>query len=340
MMNKKILIFGGTGSLGNKLIERHVKNNKIINFSRDECKHWKLEQKFINYINKIENIIGDIRSKKRVKETIKLINPDIIIIASALKHIDRCEYASSECINTNIIGIQNILDAISELDNLNCKNVVFISTDKACSPVNLYGMCKAISEKMIIEKAKNAKNIKYNIVRYGNVLNSRGSIIPFLHNLGKNKKNSHFTLTDERMTRFIMTLEESCKLIEYTIENGQNGEVIIPSIKSMKVKDMFEIFSEIYKKPIKITGLRPGEKLYESLINGTQHLCTYINNDYFHIQPTFYKKLLNKEQKDINSNFNLLSKEKLKKLLLDLNLIEEQKKNDENFVATAYELGC
>jgi UDP-N-acetylglucosamine 4,6-dehydratase/5-epimerase len=339
MENKNILIFGGTGSLGNKLIQRHIKKNKINNYSRDECKHWKLEMKFKNYKKNLTNTIGDIRDKNRVKTAIKSIDPDIIIIASALKHIDRCEFASTECINTNIIGIQNILDSLSELDNLKCETVIFISTDKACSPVNLYGMCKAVSEKIVVEKAKESKKIKYNIVRYGNVLNSRGSIIPFLHNIGKNDDYKSFTLTDERMTRFIMTLEESCELIEYTIINGKNGEVIIPTIKSMKVLDIFNIFSEFYNKPIEIIGLRSGEKLYESLINGTQHLLTYKNDNYYHIKPSYEKGLLNKKQNDINSNLNLLTKEKLKILLIDLNLIEEQNNNDPNFAAT-HKLGC
>lgn len=317
-MNKKtILFFGGSGSLGNEFITNYGETNKIINFSRDECKHWKMEMKY----NNITNIIGDIRNKDRVKQSIKNVNPHIIIIASALKHIDRCEYSSNECIATNITGIQNILNSINELDNLSCETVVFISTDKACSPVNLYGICKATSEKIMIECAKNSNSIKYVNVRYGNVLNSRGSIIPFLHNQGEDNKIRHFTLTDNRMTRFIMTLKESCNLIEYAILHGNNGETIIPTIKSLYMKDLFEIFSELYKKPIKIVGLRPGEKLYESLINGTQHLLTYIKNDHYHITPPYNKELFNTDQADINSNYNLLTKQELKELLIKLQLI-------------------
>ena len=318
MEKKTILFFGGSGSLGNEFITNYGKTNKIINFSRDECKHWKMEMKY----NNITNIIGDIRNKDRVKQSIKNINPDIIIIASALKHIDRCEYASTECIATNITGIQNIFNSINELDNLSCETVVFISTDKACSPVNLYGICKAAAEKIVIECAKNSNSIKYVNVRYGNVLNSRGSIIPFLHNQGENSNKSHFTLTDNRMTRFIMTLKESCNLIEYAILHGNNGETIIPTIKSMYLKDIFEIFSELYKKPIKIVGLRPGEKIYESLINGTQHLLTYKKNEYYHIAPPYNKELLKADQTDINSNYNLLTKSELKELLINLQLID------------------
>lgn len=317
MEDKTILFFGGSGSLGNEFISKFGKKNQIINFSRDECKHWKMEMKYTN----ITNIIGDIRNKERVKENIKKTNPDIIIIASALKHIDRCEYASCECIATNITGIRNILNSVDELNNLICKNIVFISTDKACNPVNLYGMCKAVSEKLMVEKAKSSNDIKYTIVRYGNVLNSRGSIIPFLHNQGKDKNKSAFTLTDKRMTRFIMTLEDSCNLIKYAILYGANGETIIPTIKSMYIKDIFEIFSELYEKPIKVVGLRPGEKLYESLINGTQHLLTYKKNGYYHILPPYKKPFFNAEQKDINSNYKLLSINELKALLIELDLI-------------------
>lgn len=338
MNNKTILFFGGSGSLGNEFINNYSNLNKIINFSRDECKHWKMEMKF----NNISNIIGDIRNKERVKQSIKKVNPHIIIIASALKHIDRCEFASGECISTNILGIQNILNCINELENLQCETVVFISTDKACNPVNLYGMCKAASEKMMIESAKNSCGIKYVNVRYGNVLNSRGSIIPFLHNQGKDTTRTHFTLTDKRMTRFIMTLKESCDLIEYAILHGTNGQTIIPSIKSMYIKDIFDIFSELYNKPIKVIGLRPGEKLYESLINGTQHLLTYKKNGYYHITPPYDKKLLNTEQLDINSNYNLLTKEELKTLLVKLKLIDIPKKHNikNDKIGLAYELGC
>ena len=318
MNNKKILFFGGTGSLGNEFIKRNIKNNTIVNFSRDECKHWKLEMKF-----KVKNILGDIRDKNRVKESIKNVNPNIIIIASALKHIDRVEYAISESLKTNINGIQNILDSIDELNLDKLETVILVSTDKACSPINVYGMCKAIAEKMIIEKAFYSKGIKYTNVRYGNVLNSRGSIIPFLHSIGC-KKDSIYTLTDKRMTRFIMTLEESCKLIEYAIEYANNGEIIIPQIRSMYIKDLFEIFAEIYKKDIKITGLRPGEKIYESLINGSQYIMSYEKNNYFHILPNYKKELLNNEQKDINSTQNLISKSELKKYLIELNLLDKK----------------
>ncbi len=319
---KKTLFFGASGSLGYKFIERNHQNNFIYNFSRDEWKHWKMNLDFKNKIDNFSSIIGDIRDKVRVKEIIRRINPDIIIIASALKHIEKCEENSSECIKTNIVGNQNILESIFELgENFKLEKVIFVSTDKACSPVNIYGMSKAVSEKMVIESSMRSKRIKYNIVRYGNVLNSRGSIIPLLHNIGSNSSYKNFTITDNRMTRFIMTLEDSCKLIEYAVEEGKNGEIIVPEIISMKIRDLFEIFSEKYKKDIIVSGLRPGEKLYESLINGTQHMTTYKNKKYYHIIPSYENKITNNDQIDINSNMNLISKEELKEYLIKEKLL-------------------
>lgn len=319
MENNTILFFGGTGSLGYNFISKNINNNTIYNYSRDECKHWNIEKKF----PKLKNIIGDIRDKEKVKYALNLIKPNIIIIASAMKHVDKCEYDTGECIKTNILGVQNIINSIIELENsIAFKNVIFISTDKACSPVNTYGMCKAISEKMISEAAYKSNNIKYNIVRYGNVLNSRGSIIPLLHSLGKNEDVKELTLTDVRMTRFIMTLDESCKLIEYAIEHGNNGETIVPEIISMYVKDLFEIFSELYNKKTLVTKLRSGEKLYESLINGTQYQLQYKKNGYYHIIPNFDGKLLTQEQVDLNSNMNIISKECLQDKLLKMGCLD------------------
>ena len=150
--NKKILIFGGTGSLGNKLTEKYLENNKLYLYSRDECKHWNMGLKFHKHCN-LNFIIGDIINKDKIIQTINRIDPDIIIIAAAIKHIDKCEYETNESINTNLLGIKNILDTIELYkNNLKLKSVCFISTDKACSPVNVYGMCKALSECLMIRK--------------------------------------------------------------------------------------------------------------------------------------------------------------------------------------------
>ena len=170
---------------------------------------------------------------------------------------------------------------------------VFVSTDKACSPVNIYGMSKALCEQIMVEKSKFLPHIKFVNVRYGNVLNSRGSIIPILEDKGKDPKCEFFTLTDERMTRFIMTLEQSVSLIEYAILKAESGETIIPDLPAMKISDLMHIFSEKYNKPIKVTGLRTGEKIHETLINETQSMRTIKKDGYFHILPSY--KVLSKD---------------------------------------------
>ena len=311
--NKTFFIFGGSGSLGNKLIEKYINNNIIINYSRDEDKHQKMELKYKN--DNLYNIIGDIRNLNKVEQSLIRINPNIIIIASALKHIDRCEFEINECIETNIIGIQNVLNTIEKNVNklFNLKNVCFISTDKACNPVNVYGMSKAICEKMIIEKSKYINNINFNVVRYGNVLNSRGSIIEILKSQCNDTNIKSLKITHCDMTRFIMTLDDSVNLIEYAIINGENGEIIVPKIKSMYIKDLIQLYSLKYNKDIIVTGIRCGEKLYETLINDTQYLNLikkiHNNNIYYHIQPSYKINIINNNimLNEYNSKQNILS---------------------------------
>jgi FlaA1/EpsC-like NDP-sugar epimerase len=271
--------------------------------------------------------IGDIRDKQRVRNIIKLEKPNIIIIAAAMKHVDQCEFATHECIETNLVGTKNILDCIDE-DSNEIKNyletICFISTDKACSPVNVYGMAKAISECLMVEKSFYNKNFRYVTVRYGNVLNSRGSIIPILHEMGNNINVKEFKLTHLDMTRFVMTLDQSVDLIEHAILNGGSGDIVIPKLISMKVKDLIQIFSEIYNKPYTVTGLRPGEKMLESLINETQSMRIIQDKDgYIFIKPTYIGKITNNEPRDYNSTINPLTKEELKEYLINLDLIKK-----------------
>lgn len=323
MDKKKILIFGGTGSLGYELNKRYKNNNEIYNFSRDECKHWEMKLYFNSNPN-INFVIGNIADRIIVDSTIHRIKPDIIIIASAMKHIDQCEINTAESLKTNLLGTQNVLDSIEKgITNLtNLKTVVFISSDKACSPINNYGMCKAISETLIIEKAHYIPSIKFVNVRYGNVLNSRGSIIPLLHKIGNDIEKTHFTLTSDQMTRFVMTLEQSVDLIHYAIINGESGDIIIPKLISMNVKDLIEIFSDKYNKPISITGLRSGEKLLESLINDTQSGRIITCGDYTHIKSVIkYPNIINNDMKDYNSKINPLTRDELKDYLCSLKLI-------------------
>jgi FlaA1/EpsC-like NDP-sugar epimerase len=323
MENKKILIFGGTGSLGYKLNERYSDNNIIFNFSRDECKHWEMRIHF-NHHKNIHFVIGNVADKTIVDQTIRRINPDIIIIASAMKHIDQCEVNTAESLKTNLLGTQNVLDSIEANLALlgSLETVVFVSSDKACSPINNYGLCKALSETLIVEKAHYIKSKRFVNVRYGNVLNSRGSIIPLLHKLGQNPEQPCFRLTSEEMTRFVMTLDQSVDLIEHAILYGESGDTVIPKLVSMHVKDIMELFAEKYNKPIQITGLRSGEKMLESLINSTQSGRLVAMGDYNHIKSVIeYPNLLNGDMRDYNSTINPLTKEELREYLVRLDLL-------------------
>lgn len=287
--NKTILILGGSGSLGNMLTKRFIERNIIYIYSRSENTQWLMKQKF-NHKN-LHFFIGDIRDSERLQTCLYKSRANIIIIAAALKHIDVCEESVNESINTNITGIRNVADLIANCHASNnipyVESVLFVSTDKACSPVNVYGMCKAISERIIIEKSTVVNKPKFINVRYGNVISSRGSIIPFFRNIANNDKCDYFPLTDENMTRYFMTLDQSVDLIEYALLYGLSGETIVPKhILSHKVKDIAELFSKQYNKPIKIVGIRPGEKIHETLISFTESLRTIERDNYYVIMPT------------------------------------------------------
>lgn len=320
-MSDTLLIFGGSGSLGNALIQDFFDTDtKIVNYSRDENKHWQMELKYGK--ERVTHVIGDIRSRLKIRQTLLRYQPTKIIIAAALKHIERAEFETNECIQTNLVGTQNILSEIEDLRHLlQLKTVCFVSTDKACSPVNTYGMCKAVAEAMVVEKARFIPSIKFVVVRYGNVLNTRGSIIPILHNKGKDSRVEKFFLTHERMTRFVMTLEQSVALIKYAMEEGVSGEIIIPKLKAMRIKDMLSIFGELYDKPVEEVGIRPGEKMLEDLINETQAYRAEDKGPFYHIRPSFSPEPLNETTFVYNSSQELMSVEELKVYLGDLGLL-------------------
>jgi len=322
--NKKILLFGGSGSLGNMFIQKHISNNKITNYSRDECKHWSMTLKYKT--DNLKFIIGDIRDYHNVATAILREQPHIIIIMAALKHIDRCEYAIDECIKTNTIGPINVVNTVEQNNDrlTNLEVVIMVSTDKACEPTNVYGMSKALAESAIIEKSLYIPNRKFVNIRYGNVLNSRGSIIPILHEKGKDPEVKEFTLTHKDMTRFVMTLEQSIELIEYAAEFGESGDIIIPKLISLKLIDLIQIFSEIYKKPVKVTGIRHGEKIVESLISETQAMrLIKKDNGYMHIKPPYKNILVHDDVYNYNSKINPLSKDDLLKYLNKYNLLAQ-----------------
>lgn len=291
---KKILILGGSGSLGHALTQRYLPNNQIYIFSRGENTQWQMKQTFNNSPNLIF-YVGDIRDKNQIENCIFQSQPNIIIIAAALKHIDVCENNVNECINTNIDGIRNVINLIVSHSTVNhmsfLENVVFVSTDKACAPVNVYGMCKSISERIVVEKTQYLKSPKLVVVRYGNVLTSRGSIIPFYKNIANDPNKRNFPVTDERMTRYFMKLDDSVDLIDYAILYAKTGDTVIPkNIRSYRVIDIAKFFSEKYGKPIEIIGIRPGEKIHETLISFTESLRTEEQGKYYIINPSYSKE--------------------------------------------------
>jgi len=304
-----IIFFGGSGCLGKNLISRYINKYNIVNCSRDEHKHWNLDQEIGT--GKITHVIGDAIDQLLVTNTLLQYKPTKIYILHALKHVDRCQLNLHSCIQTNLLSVKNVLDCIQQCNAQlpQLKSVLFTSTDKAPSPINVYGMCKAICEELLIEKSKQLPCIKFMIVRYGNVVNSTSSLLPTLL---KNKSDVYY-ITDERMTRFWMTIDDACNTIEYALEYGDSGEVIIPKVKSFYVKDMINYIAELKDKSVKIMGLRPGERLYETLINDTQSIRTINKNNYYHIVP-YYKKYDSVEpfvydsNSDIITNYNDLIK--------------------------------
>lgn len=310
--NERILIFGGSGSLGRTSITRWIEQNIICNVSRDEEKQWSLNQLVQNNKN-LTQIIGDISLEDDVTKSILIFNPTIICIFACLKHIDLCEKYPEKSISNNCKGLMNINSVLLKY-NTNIKTVLFVSTDKACLPITTYGCCKAISE-FYLQGIQTSK-IKWVGVRYGNVLNSSGSIIPYLNS--NTDKDTPYRLTNADMTRFIMTLYQSVNLIEYAITNGLHNEIIIPKIYSMKIIDLFKLFEEKYGKTHIISGLRCKEKIHEDLLSPFEAANSYFKNGYYHI--TNY--ILNDSSiKPFNSNDNLIDISILKDYLISKELI-------------------
>lgn len=273
----KTLIFGGTGSLGRKLIERLLPEQDVAVYSRDEGKHWGVANELTSFREKclpwkLQFFVGDVRDSHRIIDVTRQYKPDTIIIAAALKQVDTCELSPSEAVLTNLVGTQNIIDAVNARTST-VENVLFVSTDKACAPVNVYGMCKALSERVVTSQARTGlEKVRYLAVRYGNVLESRGSIIPLFKHQGEH--GEFLTITDPDMTRYVMTLDDSVDLIRRALRHGVSGETWIPHLPAMRIGDLADIFSKRYDKPIKVIGLRPGEKKHEDLINESESIRT------------------------------------------------------------------
>jgi UDP-N-acetylglucosamine 4,6-dehydratase (inverting) len=278
--NKTILLTGGTGSFGNKFTEIMLNkyNPKVIRiYSRDELKQWEMEKKF-NYDRRLRFLIGDIRDIERLNRAMEGV--DIVVHAAALKQVPACEYNPFEAVMTNIIGAQNIINAAL---NKNVEKVIAISTDKAVNPVNLYGATKMCMEKLFIAANHYRGTIhktKMSCVRYGNVVGSRGSVIPLFK---KQKETGILTITDERMTRFWLTLEQAVEFVISCIGKMDGGEIFVPKIPSMKIMDLAKVIAPECK--IRIIGIRPGEKIHECLLTEDESRHSLEFKDYFIILP-------------------------------------------------------
>ena len=326
--NQTILITGGTGSFGKKFIEKLLhkyKPNKIIVYSRDELKQFEMQKIFPGNKNTaIRYFIGDIRDLPRLKQALDTV--DIVVHAAALKHVPIAEYNPFEAVKTNIIGSQNVIDASL---STNVKKVIALSTDKAAAPINLYGATKLASDKLFIaaNNFKGSKNIKFSVVRYGNVMGSRGSVIPYFL---KCKKKNFIPITDENMTRFSITLNEGVDFVFKSLKNMQGGELFIPKISSFKIIDLAKAIAPNIKP--KIIGLRPGEKLHEEMITESDSYNAMEFKDYYIIisdsqYTSLNKKYFMKKNKNMakpckigfsynsKNNKNFLSIKELKNLI-------------------------
>ncbi len=279
--NKNILITGGTGSFGKKYTEiilSKYKPNKIIIFSRDELKQYEMAQSFSD--NCMRYFIGDVRDLDRLNEA--MYNVDFVIHAAALKHVPVAEYNPMECIKTNINGAENVIRAAIKNS---VEKVIALSTDKAANPINLYGATKLASDKLFVA-ANNMvgdRRTRFSVVRYGNVTGSRGSVIPFFNKLIA-EGATELPITDEKMTRFLITLEDGVNFVLKNFERMYGGEIFIPKIPSMKMTDLAKAVAP--NLPHKIIGIRPGEKLHEIMCPADDSHLTLEFHDHYVIKPT------------------------------------------------------
>jgi len=278
---KNILITGGTGSFGKKFTQtllRDYKPNKIIIYSRDEQKHFEMAQEYTQKC--MRYFVGDVRDFKRLKKAMRGV--DYVIHAAAMKHVDIAEYNPMECINTNIHGAEYVIDAAIDSG---VKKVIALSTDKAANPINLYGATKLASDKLFVA-ANNMvghDEIEFSVVRYGNVIGSKGSVVPFFKKL-LNEGREELPITDERMTRFLITLQDGVDFVIKNFARMQGGEIFVPKIPSMRMIDLAMAMSG--DKPYEVIGIRPGEKLHEAMITKEDSLRTVEFDDHYVIKPT------------------------------------------------------
>jgi UDP-N-acetylglucosamine 4,6-dehydratase/5-epimerase len=281
---KSILITGGTGSLGKALtkhiLTQHPSVKKIIIFSRDEQKQFQMAQEFPEHkYPQMRYFIGDVRDFERLKRAIRGVN--YVIHASAMKHVPIAEYNPMECVKTNILGAENVINACLETG---VERVVALSTDKAAAPINLYGATKLASDKLFIaaNNIRGANPIKFSVVRYGNVMGSNGSVIPFFL---KMKKTGKLPITDPNMTRFNITLQGGVDMVMHALEHAWGGELFVPKIPSYRILDIAEAIGPECEKPV--IGIRPGEKVHEEMITASDSFNTYDLGRYYAILPSY-----------------------------------------------------
>ena len=283
LKGKSILVTGGTGSFGKKFVKTVIRQypeiERLVVYSRDELKQFEMNQELsdVKY-RQLRYFIGDVRDKDRLSRAMEGI--DIVVHAAALKQVPACEYNPFEAVKTNILGAQNVIEA--SIDH-GVRLVVALSTDKAAAPINLYGATKLCSDKLFVaaNNFKGKHDIKFSVVRYGNVMGSRGSVIPFFLS---RSKTGVLPITDERMTRFNITLEEGIKLVLYALQHMWGGEILVPKIPSYRIMDVAEAIAPGCRRDL--VGIRPGEKLHEEMITETDALNTVEFINYFAILPS------------------------------------------------------
>lgn len=295
---KSILITGGTGSLGKALtkhiFEKHPNVRRLVIFSRDEQKQFQMAQEYpVSEYPQIRFFVGDVRDKERLVRAFKGV--DYVIHAAAMKHVHIAEYNPEECIKTNVGGAQNVVDACFETG---VERVVALSTDKACAPINLYGATKLTSDKLFVA-ANNIKGdnpIRFSVVRYGNVMGSNGSVIPFFIN---KKDSGELPITDVNMTRFNISLQGGVDMVMHALEHAWGGELFVPKIPSYKILDIAEAIGPECEKPV--VGIRPGEKIHEEMITPSDSFYTYDLGKYYTILPATHRWNLDEFVKEFNA---------------------------------------
>ena len=330
MLNgKSILITGGTGSFGKKFIKTilntHPEIERIVIYSRDEFKQFTMSNmpEFKKYTDKLRFFIGDVRDKERLYRALNAV--DFVVHAAALKQVPACEYNPFEAVKTNVLGAANLIDACIDKG---VKKVVALSTDKACSPINLYGATKLCSDKLFIQgnAYSGPDGTKFAVVRYGNVAGSRGSVIPFFQELVQNGA-TELPITDMKMTRFWLKLEQAVEMVIEALENMHGGELFVKKIPSMRMPELATAIAP-HLKTIEI-GIRPGEKIHECMITREDARNTVEKEEYYIILPEIYRKNIKQYYQDANpvpedfeytsgNNTWWLSVDEMKDLIKDL----------------------